>query len=222
MSKFLHRYSEGWQFARDTVFNRLASDIHASVAKRKMMKNTVDELPENILSDEKFKQYENALIRDQLTGFYNTKFFSQKLGKELVRGKRYKRPFSLMLVSIDRLGQLQKLYGDALAYQILQQEAKTIASLIRATDIPFRIRSEEFAIIFPETSSSQAIIVGQRICDKTHSRSVTSGTNTAIVTTSIGISSFPTHARQEKELLLIAMRFLQEAQKSGGNKVCNG
>jgi len=220
MSKFLSRHSEGWQCARDTAFNRLVSDVQANKVKYKKVRNASGELVEETLSEDKFKQYENSVARDELTGLYNTYFFTQKFTRELKRAIRYKRPFSLMLVSMDRMGQLQKLYGNLLTCQILQQEARTLRSSVREVDTPFRISAEQFAVLFPETYSSKATIVGQRICEKTRAQSVISGTNTVLVTVSIGIASFPTHGRQEKELLTSAMQFLQEAQKTGGNKVC--
>ncbi len=220
MSKFLSRHSEGWQCARDTVFNRLVSDVQANKFKYKKVKSVNGDLIEETLSDERFKQYESAVIRDELTGLFNTHFFTQKLAKELKRSKRYKRPFSVILVSMDKMQQLQKLYGNQLTCQILQQEANILTSSVREVDFAFRIGSEQFAILLPETYASKALVVGQRICEKTRSRSITSGASTVIVTASIGIASFPSHGRQEKELLSAAKQFLQEAQKSGGNRIC--
>jgi len=221
MSKFLHRHSEGWQCARDTAFNRMVSDVQANKHKTRRPKNTNADLIDETLSEEKFRQYEAAAARDELTGLYNAHFFTQKLAKELKRAKRYKRPFSLMIISMDRLAQLQKLYGNLLTCQILQQQAKTIRASVREVDTVFRISPERFAILFPETYSSKAVIVGDRICERTRSKSINSGQNTVVVTVSVGIASFPTHARQEKELLATAMQFSRDAQKAGGNKVCS-
>jgi len=219
MSKFLSRNSEGWSCARDTAFNRLVLDVQANKLRYRQLKNTTGDLREELLSEETFRKYEKATIRDHMTGLYNRHYFLQKLAIELKRAKRYKRPFSLMLISLDKFSQLQKLYGDLLTNQILQQEAKSISSAIREVDLVFRISPEQFAIIFPETYASKAIIVGERICDKTRRNSVLSGPNSVVATVSIGIASFPTHGRQEKELQDAAAQFLEQAQKSGGNKV---
>jgi diguanylate cyclase (GGDEF)-like protein len=219
MSKFLSRQSEGWQCARDTAFNRLVSNVQANKLKYKNVKNATADLRDEIISEEAFKEYEKASVRDELTGLYNARYFSQKLAKELKRAKRYKRPFSLMLVSLDKLCQLQKLYGDLLTAQILQQEAAAISSSVREVDTVFRVSPDQFAVIFPETYASKTIVVGERICDRTKAKSIHSGANTVVVTVSIGIASFPIHGRQDKELLTIAAQFLEEAQKSGGNRV---
>jgi diguanylate cyclase (GGDEF)-like protein len=219
MSKFLSRSSEGWNCARDTAFNRLVSNVQANKLKYRKLQNTTIDMREELLSEETFKQYEAATIRDELTGLYNSHHFTQKLAKELKRAKRYKRPFSLMLVSMDKLPQLQKLYGNLLTNQILQQEAKSIISSVREVDLVFRIGQDQFAIIFPETYASKAVTVGERICEKTRSKSVMSGPNTVAVSVSVGISSFPTHGREDKELLAVATQFLEQAQRAGGNKV---
>jgi diguanylate cyclase (GGDEF)-like protein len=219
MSKFLNRHSEGWQCAQDTVFNRLVSDVQANKLKYKQVKASSADFTEEILVEDKFKLYESKLIKDELTGLFNTHYFSEKLPKELQRCKRYKRPFSLMFVSIDRLSQLQKLYGNLLLCQVLQQEAQTLIGSIREVDLAFRVGLDQFVVIFPETYSSKATIVGQRICNRTRSQSINSGTNTVIATVSIGIASFPTHGRQEKELIATAWQLMKTAQKSGGNQV---
>ncbi len=222
MSKFLSRHSEGWQCARDTAFNRLVSDVQANKSKYKKLKNTSGDLRDEMISEEAFKQYESATVRDELTGLYNARYFAQKLAKELKRAKRYKRPFSLMLISLDKLDHLQKLYGNLVSCQMLQQEAKVMSSSVREVDTVFRVSPDRFAIIFPETYASKTIIVGERICEKTRAKSIISGSNTIIVTISVGIASFPTHGRQDKELLTIAGQFLEQAQKAGGNKVVTG
>jgi diguanylate cyclase (GGDEF)-like protein len=222
MSKFLNRYNEGWQCGRDTAFDRLVSNVQANKPRYKRLKTSGTESREEVITEETFKQYETATIRDELTGLYNAHYFSQKLAKEVKRAKRYKRPFSLMLISMDRLAQLQKLYGNLLTCQILQQEGDAIAACVREVDMVFRISTDQFAVIFPETYASKTIVVGKRICEAIRAKSIHSGPNTAVITVSIGIASFPTHGRQEKELMATAIQFLDQAQKAGGNTVITG
>jgi GGDEF domain-containing protein len=42
------------------------------------------------------------------------------------------------------------------------------------------------------------------------------------VTTSIGVVSFPTHARDEIDLMQRAVEFLAKAEEEGGDRVHNG
>ncbi len=221
MSKFLSRHSEGWQCARDTAFNRLVSDVQANKSKYRKPKTNSDSRDE-VISEETFKLYENDTVRDELTGLYNSRYFYQRLAREIKRAKRYKRPFSVMLISMDKLAHLQKLYGNLVTCQMLQQQAKTLQSAVREVDTVFRVSPDQFAILLPETYASKTVIAGERICQKSRARSIDSGANTVIVTVSIGISSFPTHSREGKELLTMAAQFLEQAQKAGGNKVCTG
>src|ERR1700722_11581625 len=135
MSKFLNRESEGWQCARDDLFNRMVNNLQANKQKLKQDKTTRSTHDEEVLSADKLVEYENMAIRDPLTGVYNIRYIAHKLVKEVQRGKRYKRPFSLMLISLANLDQLRKIYGDLATEDILRAAANLISTCIRDVDI---------------------------------------------------------------------------------------
>jgi diguanylate cyclase (GGDEF)-like protein len=89
-------------------------------------------------------------------------------------------------------------------------------------DIAARCGHDQLAVIFPETYSSRAVLVGERIREKISGRALSEDMRKLRVTASIGVVSFPTHAREENDLMSKALEFLEEAQSRGGDCVFNG
>ena len=222
MSKFLNRESEGWQCARDDLFNRMVVNLQVSKQKVQHEKFSRSTHDDQNPSTAKLKEYEDIATRDNLTGVYNVRYLVHKLVKEVQRSKRYKRPFSLMLISIDELEHLKKTYGDLTTQQIVKFGAKIISSLVREVDIVGRFAEDQFAIILPETDSSRALIVATRICEKIARLPVSSEFDASTLITSIGLASFPTHARDENNLLTTALQYLELAKHQGPNQIVSG
>jgi diguanylate cyclase (GGDEF)-like protein len=212
MSKFLDRQSEGWQCARDTMFNRMVSNLQVSKQKYRLAKSSRTSFTEETLSEEKLQQYEETTTKDETTGVYNSRFFATRLIREVKRSKRYKRPFSLMLVYLDNLLPMKKL-GELNTKNILSETADLVKTSVRNVDLVARLSFNSFAVILPETDSSRAILVGQRINEQVNKRLINRQLKDLQVTTKIGVVSFPSHGRDENALLALAAQFVKEAQK---------
>ncbi|MBX3138360.1 diguanylate cyclase, partial [Candidatus Obscuribacterales bacterium] len=78
------------------------------------------------------------------------------------------------------------------------------------------------AIIFPETYSSRAVVVGERIRERLKTQPINEELKHLRVTASVGVVSFPTHARDENDLMFKALEFLDVASQDGGDRVYNG
>ncbi len=219
MSKFLDRQSEGWQCARDTMFNRMVSNLQVTKQKYKQAKSSRGGYGEETFSEERLQEYENVAIRDQLTGVYNSRFFANRLVREVKRSKRYKRPFSLMLVYLDNLLPLQEQLGEQIAQTILTETAAIVMSSVRNVDLVARVTFNTFAVMLPETDSSRSVLVGERIKAEVRKQSVGKELVGAKVSTKIGIVSFPTHGRDENTLLATATQFVKEAQRQADGQV---
>jgi two-component system, cell cycle response regulator len=165
---------------------------------------------------------ENRVLSDSATGIANQRAFSQRLEYELNRAKRYKRTLSLMVMSIDDFHTLVPIYGNSSADDVIKLAVAIVQQCVRNTDIPARLIRDRIAIIFPETTSATAMLVAERIREKLSADSIREDIPDLRVTASIGLVSFPSHAREENDLMAKALEFLEEAIKQGGNNVYNG
>ena len=123
--------------------------------------------------------------RDELTGLYNRRELDRLLAEEIVRGFRHDRPLSLLLIDLDRFKQVNDTFGHPVGDLVLQAVSATICESVRSLDRVARYGGEELAVILPETSEAQALVVAERIRTRVAQRCRSSwprGTTKAITT----------------------------------------
>ena len=103
--------------------------------------------------------------RDPLTGFYNHRFLHERLGEEVVRTQRARRPLSVLMLDLDDFKLVNDTFGHLFGDRVLTWTAELIRSTLRASDIPARYGGDEFAIILPETDGDEARRAAERILE---------------------------------------------------------
>jgi len=134
---------------------------------RKDNKRLMDEQRSFLSELEKIKkraaELEQNRIVDVLTGLYNEHSFRKRFEEEFHRAKRYQTEFSLVLLDVDFFQKINELYGDQTADYILIKIANIILNNTRYSDIVFRLRSNLFAILLPNTDEAGAFYEAERI-----------------------------------------------------------
>jgi two-component system cell cycle response regulator len=183
--------------------------------QRSLLSNT-----QATLTSAKTEDLERLALLDSLTELYNSRTFLKELKDEIKRGKRYKRPVSLCMVSIDGFKEINRQYGALTGDAVLKVVAQVLRASIREVDIPARYSAEEFAIIFPETNTSGASVVAERIRQRIGTQAISHNWHNLKVTASIGLATFPTHAREHDELIARSIQALELAVQRGGDRAC--
>jgi diguanylate cyclase (GGDEF)-like protein len=185
------------------------------------------------------KELKKLVIKDNLTTLYNRAYFYYRLNSEIQRAKRYDRPLSLLLLDMDNFKQFNDRYGHPVGDQLLRVLSGTIRSSIRYSagvpsyelDIPCRYGGDEFAIIFPETTSAQATVVAERVRKEikvkcghemmAHIQAATGSHPREVpdVTVSVGVASFPENASITEALVKAADDAMYVSKRSEKNKV---
>ena len=214
---------EGWSYARETKFTQMMKKTKEDRQKfqEEKQQRTLDRSRQNI-SEDKLEHFEKVSMLDKSTGLYNHKAFMRKLEYELRRAKRYKRPVSLLIVEVDDLSTYGRQYGSMIVEDMLRSATEVVNGAIRDVDVPGRCKDNRLAVIFPETYSSRAVVVGERIRERLKGKPISEELKHLRVTCSVGVVSFPTHARDENELMFKALEFLDIAKVEGGDRVNNG
>ncbi len=167
------------------------------------------------------KDLEHYATRDPLTDIYNQRMFWEFLGYEVGRAKRHNQQFAVMMLDMDNFKNVNDRYGHHFGDSFLQAFAKLLQTAVRDGDIVARYGGDEFCIILPDSSDTQAHMIAQRVTEMLDDFSVeTPDGNKIRATTSIGIAISPTHGDTPKDIFLIADNMMYKAKKSGKNSIC--
>lgn len=140
---------------------------------------------------------------DSLTGLNNRRYLMQRLQEELSRAERSEKSLSLLMLDIDDFKNVNNHLGHPVGDEILKQVAMILRDVVRPGDGIFRYGGDEFVILLPGTSLSQARGIGERIRRRvsTTTWSLESMLPGGSLTVSIGVSSYPLHARNPEGLI---------------------
>ncbi|MGK7947167.1 MAG: diguanylate cyclase [Microcystaceae cyanobacterium] len=157
---------------------------------------------------------------DDLTGIDNRKEFYRQANAEFQRFKRYKHPFTLAILDIDKFKAINDTYGHLAGDKVLQEFAQGIAVLIRENDIWGRIGGEEFALLLPNTVLSDGVILLEKIRQHIQYLEIVLSDDRVIsVTVSIGAVESEMFAQKLEYLLHNADQRLYHAKANGRNQV---
>lgn len=114
--------------------------------------------------EESNQQLETLSITDGLTGIANRRRFDQVLAQEQARHARSGAELSLIMLDIDHFKAFNDCYGHVKGDECLRQVTQVIARCAaRPADLAARYGGEEFVCILPETDSSGALAIAEKI-----------------------------------------------------------
>ena len=112
------------------------------------------------LWSEAIKARHVAAVRDPLTGSYSRDFGLMRLRDTLARGAF---PFTVAVVDLDGLKQVNDVYGHAAGDLVLRQVARVMTSVLRADDFLCRFGGDEFMLVFHDVDLRRAVSLGERL-----------------------------------------------------------
>jgi diguanylate cyclase (GGDEF)-like protein len=167
------------------------------------------------------EEVERFALFDGLTELYNSRTFLKELKDELRRAKRYKRPVSICMMTIDGFREIQNEYGTSAADLVLKVVAGIVQTTVRDVDIPARYSGAVLAIIFPETNGSASVVAAERIRQRVMAQSISHNWNSFKVSASFGLAAFPTNASSASDLVTKSLAALDIAKQQGAGHICS-
>jgi diguanylate cyclase (GGDEF)-like protein len=170
---------------------------------------------------ENARLYEDArklADRDPLTGFYNHRFLHERLGEEVIRAQRGRRPLSMLMLDLDDFKLVNDTFGHLFGDRVLTWTAELIRSTLRGSDIPARYGGDEFAIVLPDTDGDDARRAAERILEAFRDHAYVGEQRGPVpIGASIGVATFPADGRNATDLIAAADSALYRVKRDGGH-----
>lgn len=136
---------------RQEELERLASGLEQEVAERTAALEAAN------------ARLAELAITDALTGLANRRHFDERLAAASRRSGEGRGETSLLLVDIDHFKAVNDRFGHPAGDEVLRQVAALLVEAVRPSDLVARIGGEEFAVLAADTSSAEAVGLGERL-----------------------------------------------------------
>ncbi len=155
--------------------------------------------------------------RDNLTKLPNRQLFYDRLHQAILHSRRHKNVFAILFLDLDGFKTINDKLGHSTGDYLLKIAAERLKKCLRQSDTVARWGGDEFTIILNRISQEQdAIKVAQKILESI-SQPFQAQEYDLFVTTSIGISLYPSDATDVEILLKNADTAMYRAKKDGKN-----
>jgi diguanylate cyclase (GGDEF)-like protein len=163
------------------------------------------------------------VIKDDTAQCFNRRYFESCLPEELSRANRFHSSLSLIFLDMDNLKEVNQAHGHSMGSQTLREVSRRIRLKTRRFDKLFRFGGDEFCVVLPETEWHGAMEVAERIRDAIASKPFLVGVlddpTGVSMTASLGIASYPLHARSQQELIERSDRAMQRVKRGTKNSI---
>jgi diguanylate cyclase (GGDEF)-like protein/putative nucleotidyltransferase with HDIG domain len=184
--------------------------------ERQLLRTLADLVAGALHSALSFQKAQEQAITDGLTGVKTHRFFMEALSAEWKRSTRAGRPFSLVLIDLDRFKFVNDFYGHLEGDIVLQRVGHILEQNCRRSDVVARYGGDEFVILMPETNIEQARQFAGKLRACVAADALLREKN---ITASFGAASFPIHGSTPQELIQVADASMYLSKHQGGNAV---
>ncbi len=159
-------------------------------------------------------------VADEKTGLLSRGAYLDCLLMESNRARAQNTPISLIVIHMDKGGDLLRQHGDAAVDHHIEQIAKTLAQAVRQTDVAVKYTAWSLAFILPDTSIANARPLGEKL--RSLAATVRPPWGAADLTVSAIVAEASTRPGDETEDRVTewinrAEAGLEEARQQGGN-----
>ena len=156
---------------------------------------------------------------DGLTGLFNHRYFQDRLDEKMEEARRHPTRHTLIIADIDHFKKVNDTYGHPVGDVVLREIARLLKDSVRNVDIAARYGGEEFALLLVHTPHDGALKLAERIRKQASKLTFKAEGDSFKITVSMGIATFPDHARSKQAFIERADQALYHAKETGRNRV---
>jgi diguanylate cyclase (GGDEF)-like protein len=167
------------------------------------------------------ERLEHLASTDMLTTLSNRRAIDEALRRDIARADRDKTPLSVVLIDIDHFKVVNDTWGHSTGDAVLTFIGQLLNRSLRTSDVAGRWGGEEFLCILPNTDSTGATVVSERLRAELQKCAVSGPKGPVQVTASFGIAMVrgPGCRNEQEALIRRADSALYSAKAQGRNRV---
>lgn len=159
---------------------------------------------------------------DMLTGMANRRAFLETATAIYERARTHTEPLTLLMLDLDHFKAINDRLGHLEGDRALVEFAHAVRAHLRASDIVGRLGGEEFGVLLPLTSATEAVEVATRILQGVADLELLDETgNPYHITASLGLGAIRTTDRSLRDMLDRADQALYLAKNRGRNQIAS-
>lgn len=156
---------------------------------------------------------------DALTGLFNRSYLMTIMEQEVRRSSRMAHGFCMIMLDLDDLKPVNDTFGHPTGDRLLRAVAEAIQRTVRFTDSAARYGGDEFVVLLPETDTTGAYIVAEKLRRDIAGLSIRAADRHVRTSVSIGLVSFPEDGTTVEQLVAAADVAMYEAKRQGKNQI---
>lgn len=160
---------------------------------------------------------ERLAATDALTGLPNRRQADEMLERLVAAARRGGRPLAVVLVDLDHFKAINDRFGHAAGDVALRETGAAIRELLRTSDHVARFGGEEFLVLLPDTSGTDAVAVADKLRRRIAGLDVDEIDGR--VSASLGVAALPEDGDNPEELIRAADAALYRAKENGRDRV---
>ncbi|WP_192805105.1 bifunctional diguanylate cyclase/phosphodiesterase [Noviherbaspirillum aerium] len=154
---------------------------------------------------------------DSLTGLPNRILFYQRLEHALSIAERPGRSLEVLFLDLDRFKLINDTLGHAAGDLVLKEAATRLQNILRESDTVARLGGDEFVVLVENVDEPhRGNVIAEKIL-AAFRPPLKVGSETLVISTSIGISSYPSDGTDVETLLKRADTAMYQAKQVGRN-----
>ena len=140
--------------------------------------------------DQRTKELNEAVRRDDLTGLFNRREFMSQAGHQKALAERGKVSFALCFLDLDHFKGVNDRFGHPCGDDALVRFARIAENAVRDVDFVARVGGEEFVVLLSDVTDDGARLVAERIRSQTSALQISETDPSFRMTVSTGIAQF--------------------------------
>lgn len=166
-----------------------------------------------------FDRIYRMAVQDRMLDIFRKDYVLEKMDEDFRVAQGSRQPFSVIMFDLDKFKAINDTYGHDAGDIVLKEVCNFIKPLIRSQDTFGRFGGEEFIILLPRTSLSEASQVAEKIRAVIEKSTFDYEGTLIPVTLSLGVAMLNDETPTAQDLIKAADNCVYKSKKGGRNRV---